>query len=107
MGPPPKIDPGTLLTFFLLFLFRISGKLTPEDKPWTTSKDGRERASYWLTLAGIIAGIAGAAVLCYFTWVDTYLLADNQVCSYFYDDFSSGIDTDNTWTPDNQLGGFG
>ncbi|EPS98173.1 hypothetical protein FOMPIDRAFT_1127020 [Fomitopsis schrenkii] len=86
---------------------RIPQKLTPEDKPWTTTKDGRERASYWLTLVGIIAGIAGAAVLCYFTWVDTYLLADSQVCSYFYDDFSNGLDTTNTWTPDNQLGGFG
>ncbi|KZT71227.1 glycoside hydrolase family 16 protein [Daedalea quercina L-15889] len=86
---------------------RITQKLTNEDKPWTVHKDGRSRASYWLTLAGIFAGIAGAAVLCYFTWVDTYFLADSQVCSYFSDDFSGGLDTTNTWVPDNELGGFG
>lgn len=107
MRPSRKIDPGVSLTCLLPLVARIPQKLTPEDKPWTTTKDGRERASYWLTLVGIIAGIAGAAVLCYFTWVDTYLLADSQVCSYFYDDFSNGLDTTNTWTPDNQLGGFG
>ncbi|KAH9838018.1 concanavalin A-like lectin/glucanase domain-containing protein [Rhodofomes roseus] len=86
---------------------KIAQKLTGEDKPWITHKDGRARASYWLTVAGIVAGIAGAAVLCYFTWVDTYFLADSQVCSYFYDDFSGGLDTSNTWNTDNELGGFG
>ena len=107
MRQPRKTFLGPLLIFSFLFVCRIPQKLTAEEKPWTVTKDGRERASYWLTIAGIIAGIAGAAVLCYFTWVDTYLLADDQVCSYFYDDFSSGLDTDNTWTPDNELGGFG
>ncbi|KAH9915007.1 uncharacterized protein B0H18DRAFT_110482 [Fomitopsis serialis] len=86
---------------------KISQKLTKEDKPWLLQKDSRSRASYWLTLAGVFAGIAGAAVLCYFTWVDTYFLADSQVCSYFYDDFSGGLDTTNNWNTDNELGGFG
>lgn len=43
-------------------------------------KDKRSRASWWLTFMGMVAGVAGAAVLCYFSWTSVLLLSNSDLC---------------------------
>ncbi|PCH37093.1 glycoside hydrolase family 16 protein [Wolfiporia cocos MD-104 SS10] len=86
---------------------RLPQKMTDEEKPWTQLKDGRERAGWWLTLLGMFAGVAGAAVLCYFSYVSVDVLRDSDLCQVFSEDWSNGLDLNKTWYPDSQLGGFG
>ncbi|KAI0036401.1 concanavalin A-like lectin/glucanase domain-containing protein [Vararia minispora EC-137] len=99
-GPKPPL-PSTLL----------AEKLRQEDKPWLRERDRRSRASYWVTVAVFLLGIAGAAALSWQGWVQGggAMIPDSQLCSVFQDDFSS-LDVDNSgskWTRNVSLGGFG
>ncbi|CCM00465.1 uncharacterized protein FIBRA_02498 [Fibroporia radiculosa] len=86
---------------------RLVTKLTAEEKPWMAKKDGRKRASYWLTLFGMFLGVLGAAAVCYFSWISVNVLSNSELCSVLSEDWSGGLDLNQTWSPDNQLGGFG
>ena len=85
---------------------RLTEKLTVEDKPWMKEKDRRGRLSWWLTISMMMLGVAGAAVLCYFGWTDVKLIQDSDLCMVMDEEFDN-LDLSNTWTPDNELGGFG
>ncbi|OSX62213.1 glycoside hydrolase family 16 protein [Postia placenta MAD-698-R-SB12] len=84
---------------------RLPEKLTTEDKPWMQIKDKRSCASWWLTFMGMVAGVAGAAVLCYFSWTSVLLLSNSDLCQVFSEDWSNGYT--NNWVADVELGGFG
>ncbi|KAI0646076.1 concanavalin A-like lectin/glucanase [Trametes meyenii] len=85
---------------------RLSHKLSTEEKPWLKQRDCRDRASYWLTLAAMMLGVAGAAVLCFFGYSSVTLLKDSDLCMVLDENFDS-LDLQNTWTRDVELGGFG
>ncbi|KAI0339324.1 concanavalin A-like lectin/glucanase [Trametopsis cervina] len=85
---------------------RLEQKLSKEDKPWLTKKNGRERASWWLTLAFMLLGVGGAAIVCFFGWTGVRQLKDDELCLIMEDNFNS-LDMTNTWGADIELGGFG
>ncbi|KAJ6466994.1 glycoside hydrolase family 16 protein [Mycena sanguinolenta] len=93
---PPAPAPST----------RLPSKLTKEEKPWMARAAPRARVSWWLTLACMFVGVAGAALLCLFGFESVELLKDSELCSLLDDEFDS-FDLTNTWTRDVQLGGFG
>jgi len=55
----------------------------------------------------MLAGVAGAAVLCYFSWTSVLLLSNSDLCLYLNEDWSSGSINSDTWAYDVSLGGFG
>ncbi|KAI8970627.1 concanavalin A-like lectin/glucanase [Trametes punicea] len=85
---------------------RLSHKLSADEKPWLKQRDCRDRASWWLTLAAMMLGVAGAAVVCFFGYSDVQLLKDSDLCMVLDESFDS-LDLQNTWTRDVELGGFG
>ncbi|KAI0946598.1 hypothetical protein AcW1_010027 [Taiwanofungus camphoratus] len=85
---------------------RLAEKVGLEDKPWMGRKDWRTRTSWWLTIAMMCVGVAGAAVLCYFGWTDVVLLKDSELCMVLDEEFDS-LDLNGTWAADVELGGFG
>ncbi|KAJ7176604.1 concanavalin A-like lectin/glucanase domain-containing protein [Mycena filopes] len=93
---PPAPAPST----------RLAGKLTKEEKPWLQRSAPRARASWWLTFACMLLGVAGAAALCYFGITSVDMFKDSELCSVLEDDFNE-FDLTNTWTREVQLGGFG
>ncbi|KAJ7254692.1 glycoside hydrolase family 16 protein [Mycena haematopus] len=93
---PPAPAPST----------RLPTKLTAAEKPWTTRAAPRARVSWWLTLACMLLGLAGAALLCFFGVEGVDRFTDAELCSVLDDDFNT-FDLTNTWTREVQLGGFG
>ena len=85
---------------------RLPEKLTAEDKPWLKQKEPRERWAYWLTLSMFVIGLGTAAIVIWLGWTGVRQLKDDQLCLVLDDEFSS-LDLKNTWTADNELGGFG
>ncbi|TFK47356.1 concanavalin A-like lectin/glucanase [Heliocybe sulcata] len=85
---------------------RLERKLTREEKPWMGKKDGWARASWWLTIIGIIIGLGAAGVICWRGYAGVQVLNDSQLCIVLDDEFDS-LDTSNTWNYDVELGGFG
>ncbi|KAJ7100590.1 glycoside hydrolase family 16 protein [Mycena belliarum] len=89
---------------------RLAGKLTAAEKPWLARPPPRARASWWLTLACMLLGLAGAAALCYFGMQGVDVFGEGELCRVLRDDFSGNggeLDTENTWVRDVQMGGFG
>ena len=88
---------------------RLREKLRDEDKPWLALKKTKlERASKWVTFAGLLLGVAVAALLVFRGYQTVHLLQNSQLCVVLDEDFSGGsLDTTNTWTLDVELGGFG
>lgn len=88
---------------------RLREKLRDEDKPWLALKKAKlERASKWVTFAGLLLGVAVAALLVFRGYQTVHLLQNSQLCVVLDEDFSGGsLDTTNTWTLDVELGGFG
>jgi len=86
---------------------RLAAPIDKSEKPWLANPERGTTASYWSTLACILLGLAGAAILCW-RGVSTVLLLDpSNLCLVLSEDFSSqNLDT-STWTKDVQLGGFG
>ncbi|KAJ7489448.1 glycoside hydrolase family 16 protein [Mycena latifolia] len=95
---PPAPAPST----------RLAGKLGKEEKPWLQRSAPRARASWWLTFLCMVLGLAGAAALCFFGIESVDVFKNSDLCSVLDETFSgSSLDTQNTWTRDVQLGGFG
>ena len=86
---------------------RLVQKLTDDEKPWLNEKDGRGRASWWLTFACFILGVGGSAVICYLGWTNVKFLKDSDLCLVMEDEFNEGSLNTDFWTPDVELGGFG
>ncbi|KAJ7222441.1 glycoside hydrolase family 16 protein [Mycena pura] len=93
---PPAPAPST----------RLAAKLDKEQKPWLQRAAPRQRMSWWLTFACMLAGLGGAVVLCLFGLRGVNKFDDSQLCLVMNDQFTS-FDLQNTWTRDVQLGGFG
>ncbi|EIN05529.1 concanavalin A-like lectin/glucanase, partial [Punctularia strigosozonata HHB-11173 SS5] len=85
---------------------RLPQKLTKEEKPWITKKEKLGRISWWLTFLMLVVGAALAAFICWRGWNSVQVLSDDELCSPWVENFES-LDTDNTWTRDIELGGFG
>lgn len=85
---------------------RLPTKLAKEDKPWLMKKNGDERLSWWLTFLLMMAGAAGAGLMCWNAWSNVPKLKDSQLCLVMEDNFDT-LDLDNTWTREVELGGFG
>ncbi|KZT25600.1 glycoside hydrolase family 16 protein [Neolentinus lepideus HHB14362 ss-1] len=85
---------------------RLEGKLTADDKPWVGRKDGWARASYWLTVLGVLVGLGCAGVICWRGYAGVHILKDAQLCLVLDEEFDT-LDTTNTWNYDVELGGFG
>lgn len=86
---------------------RLVQKLTKEEKPWLGEKDGRSRASWWLTLVCFILGIGASAVVCFLGWTNVKFLKDEDLCEVMSDNFDGGSLNSDFWTADVELGGFG
>ncbi|KAJ3979322.1 concanavalin A-like lectin/glucanase domain-containing protein [Lentinula detonsa] len=82
-------------------------KIPKEDKPWLAKPPSRHRVSYWLTLLGVFLGLAGAALLCFFELQSLNLLDESNLCTVFFDDFTSGSLDTSIWSRTVELGGFG
>lgn len=83
-------------------------KLSDEDKPWLALKKTRlERASKWLTFAGLLLGIVVAGILVFRGSQTVHILQSSQLCIVLDDDFSGGSLDTGTWSLDVELGGFG
>ncbi|KAH9946764.1 concanavalin A-like lectin/glucanase domain-containing protein [Amylocystis lapponica] len=76
----------------------------PIEKPWTQEKDIYVRISYWLTYAVAMIGVVGGALRCYFEWRNVPRIGN--LCLVMQDDFDT-FDTQNTWTQEVDMGGFG
>lgn len=74
------------------------------DKPWLSEKDTRMRLAYWVTYLIAFLGVVGGAVRCYFTWKTTLQLG--KLCLVMEDNFDT-FDTQNTWTQEVSMSGFG
>ena len=74
------------------------------EKPWLTDKDARMTLAYWIVYAMALLGVAGGAVRCYFAWAQTLHLGN--LCLVMEDNFDS-FDTQNTWTQEVTMSGFG
>ncbi|KAJ7472249.1 glycoside hydrolase family 16 protein [Mycena galericulata] len=94
---PPAPAPST----------RLAEKLSKDEKPWLQRSAPRARVSWWLTALCMLIGLAGAALLAYFGMASVEVFKDSQLCAVMSDDFSNGLDLENTWTREVQLGGFG
>lgn len=82
-----------------------SSMLTGEiEKPWLTEKDVYGRLAYWLTYAVALIGIVGSALRCYFAWKDVPRVGN--LCLIMEDNFDT-FDTQNTWTHEVDMSGFG
>lgn len=86
---------------------RLATPLTKEDKPWLATRPPRTRLSYAITLLCIIAGLGGAALLCYTGVRGVPLLDPNSLCLVLDEEFDSSTLDTSTWTRDVELGGFG
>jgi hypothetical protein len=84
----------------------LPAKLTRADKPWLTDRNQYSHASWWLTFLCFFLGLAAAAVLCWRGVVTVNKLDPNQLCLLFEDQFET-LDTDNSWTRDVEMSGFG
>ena len=117
-SPPPLPPPSTSPSILALPLpqkkplqsTRLHTKLTKEDKPWLAK--GRphrrwESASWWITFLTVVAGLLGAAAICYLDWGTVNILTDSQLCIVLEEDFTSSSLDSNSWTLDVELGGFG
>ncbi|KAG7444283.1 concanavalin A-like lectin/glucanase [Guyanagaster necrorhizus] len=85
---------------------KIAAKFTVDDKPWLKERDGKARASWWITFVLIILGVAAAALLCWSGISTIDMLKDSDLCLVMDEDWSNGISDDN-WSRDVMLGGFG
>jgi len=87
---------------------RLREKIRDEDKPWLALKKTRlERASKWVTFAGLLIGIAISALLVLRGYQTVHLIPDSQLCIVLDEDFSGGSLDTNTWSLDVELSGFG
>ncbi|KAH0828623.1 glucan 1,3-beta-glucosidase [Lanmaoa asiatica] len=87
---------------------RLREKLEDEEKPWLALKKTKlERASKWVTFAGLLLGIIVAAVLVFRGYKTVHLLQNSQLCIVLDDEFSDGSLDTNSWSYDVELGGFG
>jgi hypothetical protein len=87
---------------------RLREKLGDEDKPWLAlKKTNLERASKWVTFAGLLIGILVAAILVFRGYQTVHILQNSQLCIVLDDDFTGGSLDTSTWSLDVELGGFG
>ena len=87
---------------------RLREKFGDEDKPWLAlEKTKLERASKWVTFAGLLLGIVVAAILIFRGYQTVHILQNSQLCIVLDDDFSGGSLDTSTWSLDVELGGFG
>ena len=69
-----------------------------------TEKDRMATLSHWVVYFVAFLGIAGGAIRCYFTWKQTLHLGN--LCLVMEDNFDT-FDTQNTWTHEVSMSGFG
>ena len=74
------------------------------EKPWIGQKDVYATVSYWLTLLVAFLGVAGSALLCYFSWKNVPRVGN--LCLIMEDNFDK-FDTQFTWQHEVDMGGFG
>ncbi|TFK84665.1 glycoside hydrolase family 16 protein [Polyporus arcularius HHB13444] len=74
------------------------------EKPWLSQKDKMAILSHWVVYLIALLGIAGGAIRCYFTWKTTLRLGN--LCLVMEDNFDT-FDTENTWTHEVSMSGFG
>ena len=74
------------------------------EKPWRTSRDPRKTLSNVIVYLVAFLGIAGGAIRCFFTWKQTPMLG--RLCLVMEDNFDT-FDTENTWTHEVSMSGFG
>ena len=61
----------------------------PLEKPWLTQRDPYARIAYFLTYGMLFLGVIAGAVQCYFSWNNTLLLPDNELCLVLNENFDS------------------
>ncbi|KAI1784476.1 concanavalin A-like lectin/glucanase [Ganoderma leucocontextum] len=74
------------------------------EKPWLTEKERHTTLAYWMVYVIVMLGVAGGAVRCYFAWTQTPRLGN--LCLVMEDNFDT-FDTENTWTQEVSMSGFG
>ncbi len=74
------------------------------EKPWLSDKDRSASLAYWIVYAMALVGVAASVVRCYFAWTQTLRLGN--LCLVMEDNFDS-FDTENTWTQEVTMSGFG
>lgn len=74
------------------------------EKPWMSVKEARISIAYWVVWLFAFFGIAAGAIRCYFAWKTT--LRIGNLCLVMEDHFDT-FDTENTWTHDVSMSGFG
>ncbi|EJD44855.1 concanavalin A-like lectin/glucanase [Auricularia subglabra TFB-10046 SS5] len=85
----------------------VSHLLTgPVDKPWLAKKDRWLQASWWVTVVLWFAGVAAAAVLCFFAYTNVPHLPNN-LCLVMNEQFSSGQIDSGKWNHEISVSGFG
>jgi beta-glucanase (GH16 family) len=73
------------------------------EKPWTTTKDPREK---WVTIIPLIGLFIGLAISGFLIYDGLRTVVNHEYCPVLDDDFSNGLDP-NTWTKEAEVGGFG
>lgn len=76
----------------------------PIEKPWLAAKEPRMAVAHWLVYFIAFLGVAAAAVRVFFAWKTTLRLGN--LCPVMEDHFDT-FDTENTWTHEVSLSGFG
>ncbi|KAI1782033.1 concanavalin A-like lectin/glucanase domain-containing protein [Ganoderma leucocontextum] len=74
------------------------------EKPCLTEKERHTTLTYWMVYVIVMLGVAGGAVRCYFAWTQTPRLGN--LCLVMEDNFDT-FDTENTWTQEVSMSGFG
>ena len=82
------------------------------EKPWLTQRDKYARIAYLLTYGMMFLGIIGGAVQCFFSWNNTMLLPDSELCIVLYENFDSpstvfGTNGSGTFFREVDMSGFG
>ena len=59
------------------------------EKPWLIQRDKYARIAYFLTYGMMFLGVIGGAVQCFFSWNNTMLLPDSELCIVLNENFNS------------------
>lgn len=82
-----------------------SRRIKKEDvrKPWTETKDPREK---WVTIIPCVGLLVGLVVCALLVWSGLKSVVNHKYCPVLIEDWSGGFD-ENIWTREVEVGGFG
>jgi len=73
------------------------------ERPWTKTKDPREK---WVTIIPLVGLLIGFGLTGFLLWDGLRSVVTHTYCPVYFDDFSNGFN-DKVWTKRAEVGGFG